>query len=344
MKPLLEPSISALRRILWKGGAHTKRELSDLTGLSIATVNATLNDMNRTGEILAAGARHGGAGRTAQLYRANEAFSPVLAAHVDIDRGARVLVRTVLSVTGRVLDRDETRLPELDGATLVRLLGDWRRSHPESAQASVGIPGIVAEGVVSHCDLPELNGTDIVADLERELGVPALAANDMHLKAYGFFRELGDAKKTVTLANFPVGVHPGTATIANGAVVTGAGQFAGMVGFIPAGTRGALMAPDPEDFSKPCPELVAHALAAVVTALNPDIILCTGGLLDEDAALEQVRDMLEQWIPKEFVPHLERRDDLENCYLGGLLARALDARLSDPLSIGRLAPEEGSRI
>lgn len=336
-----EPSVSALRRVLWEGAAHTKRELSDLTGLSLATVNAALNDMDRTGEVISAGARHGSAGRTARLYRANEAFSPILAAHVDVECGERVLVRTVLSVTGGLIDRDEVRLPELDGPSLVRLLGDWHRSHPDAAQASVGIPGIVSDGIVRHSDLAELDGAGIVADLEEVLGIPALAANDMHLKAYGFFRELGDEGKTVTLANFPVGVRPGTATIANGAVVTGASQFAGMVGFVPLGARGALAPPAPEDFSPPCPELVAHALATVVASLNPDIILCTGGLLDEDADLDAVQDMLGRWIPEEFIPRLERRHDLEQCYLGGLLARALDARLSHPQPAGNHARKRG---
>lgn len=268
----------------------------------------------------------GRAGRSAALYRVNESAAPILAAYCELKGDERVLSLLVVSVTGRVLTRSEERLGYLDARALVDALEHARAQHPEVVQVSLGVPGIIQGRFVRDCDISELDGAPIVSLVENALGLATVAGNDMHTTAYGLYRELGIDDEVVTVAYFPEGVRPGTATVYRGVVVEGAGSFAGMVGFVPTERGGRLEAPAPADFTAPCPELVARCLASVVTVANPDLVLCTGELVDEKT-LEEVDGLLASWIPRRYLPQLEYRDNMENGYVRGLVARALDARL-----------------
>lgn len=324
---MAERSGAELRRVLWRGEPVTARDLATATGLSIATCSAALNDMALVGEVVPCGKRSGGSGRSARLYRACDSYRPVLTVTCDHDGETRVVSTAVVSVTGVTLARDVRRLPRVGGELLVDLVADTVSRFGSVEQVVVGVPGIVRRGVVSHCDLGELDGFSLVESVRSRVGLPCVAGNDMHLMAYGLYRELAQDDLVVTLANFPVGYLPGTVTVYRGTPVTGAHHFAGMVGFAPLGAIGALERPTAALFSPPGEEVVARSLATVATTLDPDLILCTGSLVD-GMDLGRVAGMLGEWIPGEFLPRLEYRRSLDDCYLRGMLDRALDERLA----------------
>lgn len=82
----------------------------------------------------------------------------------------------------------------------------------------------------------------------------------------------------VTLAFFPSGVLPGTASVYKGTILKGRNQFAGMVGFLPYEFSRAegikLLAPDTAI------PVIVKAVASLIVAINPSTMLFAGGLLD----------------------------------------------------------------
>lgn len=321
-----EASKNAIRRLLWDGRARSKRELAQLTGLSVATCNGALNEMERMGEVAVSERVQGPAGRSTALYRVQEDMGQVLAMRLELSGAKRALVSEVVSVTGRVLARLEETVERVDDEALVHVAACALDRFPGVVQIALGIPGIVQGGVVRDCDAREMDGMHVVSLLEEGTGASVVAGNDMHMKAYGLYRELGIEDEIVTLAYFPHGVRPGTATIYRGEVIEGANSFAGMVGFVPVEGAEGLRAPEPASFAAPCPDLVARCLASVIAVINPDLILCAGDLVDADA-LSGIEALLGEWIPRRYLPRLEYRDDMDACYVRGLAARALDMRL-----------------
>lgn len=73
----------------------------------------------------------------------------------------------------------------------------------------------------------------LVQLLEQRFGLPVHMENDIHYKAYGYYKKEGREDDIVTLCFFPANVLPGTASVYHGTVLKGNNQFAGMVGFLP---------------------------------------------------------------------------------------------------------------
>lgn len=316
-------NMNRIRRILWSGGAYTKQQVSALTGLSVATCNTLLNELLDTGEAEGEKARSANVGRSSTLYRASEGHESILCVAYDLDSGQRRLFWHLLSVAGTVLDSDALVTGRLDFGVLDDVVHRVFLNHPNISVVVVGTPSIAEHGVIRHCDIPELDGARIVEAWTTELGVPVVLENDMHLKAYGFYRRRGTQDGIITLASFPAHVLPGTATVYGGRILRGHNQFAGMVGFLPYGMGREeylerLRVPD-------CVPLMERAVVSIIAVVNPETIVFTGDLVDADI-LAKVREGCRKHIPEEYMPRFAHEENMDECFLEGMLQRALDEK------------------
>lgn len=315
---------SAVLAILWQGGSWTKQELARRTGISVPTCNTLLNELAQEGAVVGEPRPTEGRGRTATAFRANECHEPMLLASFDRDRGpTRHLSLELVSVLGRVLERRDREFDRLDYATLLREVDDFIAAHGAAADVAVGTPSLAEGGVVHECDIPELEGEALEERLGADVARPVHLENDMHLKAYGYFHLRGRTDDVVTLANFPEHVLPGTATVHRGMVITGARQFAGMLGFLPLGMGrdellGRLERPGGVT-------LAGRMLAAAAVVVNPSAIVCTGSLL-QPGDLAEVRSICAETIPRAYLPRLEYAASLDAALREGMRRRLLDRR------------------
>ena len=316
---------AAALAVLWQGGTWTKQEVAERTGISIPTCNTLLNELACEGAVIGEPRPTGRRGRTATSFRANEMHEPMLLVSFDRDRGpARHLRLELVSVLGRVLERREGDFGRLDYATLLNEVARAVAAHGAVADVAVGTPSLAEGGVVHECDIPELEGEPIVERLGADLARPVHLENDMHLKAYGHYCLRGGPDEVVTLANFPEHVLPGTATVHRGMVVTGARQFAGMIGFLPLGmSRDELL----RRLERPGGiQLLGRMLAAVTVVVNPSVIVCTGSLvLASD--LPEIRRVCAETVPEPYLPRLEHVPSLDGALREGMRRRLLDRRL-----------------
>ena len=318
-------NIAAIRRLLWRGGLHSKKDIASELGLSVATCNTLLNDMATAGEVALEPRRTGSAGRGGFSYRAAEDYASIVAAEIDLQGEKRAFHAKVLSLTGNVLETLDATLPQLDGDALLARLEEACRLRGNVRQIVLGVPGTVRHGVIDHCDVAELNGTDVAAGVAARTGIPVHIENDMHLKASGYCHEHCGHDEVATLANFPAHVLPGTATVHAGEPIRGAHGFAGMVGFLPYEENGGPMSRErliellgP----KTCRPLVTRAVASLCAVLNPNIVVLTGGLLDASCT-EWLREECAWTLPEEFLPEFRFEPDFERYYLAGMHQAAL---------------------
>ncbi len=318
-------NIAAIRRLLWQGGLLSKKEIASGLGLSVATCNTLLNDMATSGEVTCEPRRTGTAGRGGFSYRAAEGFASIVTAHIDLSGSQRIFRAKVISLTGRELESAEASLPHLDGESLLKLLEDACSRRANVRQIVLGVPGTVRSGVIGHCDVAELDGVDLASGVAARIGAPIHIENDMHLKAAGYCHEHCGRDQVTTLAYFPPHILPGTATVHAGEPIRGAHGFAGMVGFLPYEEAGVpmsrqklleLLAP------ATCRPIISKAVASLCAALNPNVIVLTGGLLDEDC-VEWLRNACARTIPEEFLPELRFERDFDRYYWIGMHQTAL---------------------
>lgn len=315
---------AAILTVLWQGGSWTKQELARRTGISVPTCNTLLNELAREGAVLGEPRPTGGRGRTATAFRASEEHDPMLLVSFDRDRGpARHLRLELVSVLGRVLERRDRVLERLDYAALLDEVAGAVAAHGAVADVAVGTPSLAEGGVVHECDIPELEGEPLAERLGADVARPVHLENDMHLKAYGHYRLRGRRDEVVTLANFPEHVMPGTATVHRGMVITGARQFAGMLGFLPLDMgRDELL----RRLERPGGvELAGRMLAAAAVVVNPSVIVCTGSLLTP-GDLAEVRRVCARTVPEAYLPRLEHVTSLDEAFREGMRRRLLDRR------------------
>lgn len=310
-------------RLMLDGKAYTKQQVSAGTGLSVATCNILLNDMAAQGILTGGEKRPGEVGRSAVLYRVDPNHEQYLTVYFEMDGETRLMETAVFSATGEILSQKTAACDLISQERLTSILGEMAAAYPALSQIILGVPGIAEHGLVRHCDISELEDLPLCKILEEAFGLPAAMENDMHHKAYGYYRKTGSREDVITLGYFPKGKLPGTATIHKGTIIRGANSIAGMAGFLPyGGSREELV-----DLLTPerCAAFVADAINAIIALLNPGTIVLTGDLL-EVSVVEQVKARCVERIPAEYLPEFRIVDSLDGYYLEGMYRLAVERK------------------
>lgn len=313
-----------IRRLLASGEGYSKQQIAGKTGLSVASCNTYLNEMEGTGEVLGDKQKLHEVGRSSVVYRLNEEYESIVCLYFELIQGIKSLTAAVLSPTGKVKQLSTTHFETLDLHAITGSLEQVLADFPNATQIMVGTPSIAENGIIRHSDIPELEGIELVPVLQRQFGLPVFLANDMHYKVYGYSQKEGITDQIVTLVNYPSGVLPGTATVYNGSVLTGRNLFAGMVGFLDYGiSREEQIRLLYRPMARP---LIRRAVIALISILNPHKLLLTGDLIEE-GDLAEIRAACETCIPEEYLPEFEYIPEITPYYLAGMYWTAVNRKV-----------------
>ena len=316
-----------IRKLLRSGKSYTKQQIALQAGLSVASCNTYLNEMEAAGEVLGESQRMHEVGRSSVLYTLNEAYESILCVSFALLQGVKSITTMVLSPTGKLLDHRERAFVRLDAGAVHQEVAETLARFSNVTQILVGTPSIAENGVIRHSDIPELEDVPLKAMLETRFQLPVFLANDMHYKVYGYYRQEQISDEIVTLVNYPSGVLPGTATVHKGVLLTGKNLFAGMVGFLDYGMS---LEEQIKRLQRPTAEpLIIQAVIALTSILNPHRLLLTGDLLREED-LERIRAACLRCIPKEYMPQLLFLPDTEDEYRWGMYWTAMDRKEKMP--------------
>lgn len=314
---------SLIRSLLAAGQGYTKQQIAVQTGLSVASCNTYLNEMEQSGEVLGEKQKLRAVGRTAAVYRLNEEYESFVCLSFELVQGERILTFQVLSPTGQVRLRQVGRFDRLPLSRIREELDRVLAQFPNASRIVVGTPSIAEHGVIRHCDIPELEGEPLVSLLEQGCGLPVSLANDMYYKIYGYYRQEQVRDQIVTLVNYPAGVLPGTATVCNGTVLTGRNLFAGMVGFLDYGMSREEQI---RKMHRPTAEpLMIQAVIALISILNPHRLLFTGDLIRQED-MERIRAACRKCIPEEYMPDFGYLPDVDRYYRMGMFWTAREKK------------------
>ena len=313
----------AIYRVMLDGQLHTKQQISVSTGLSVATCNTLLNDMTQQGLVCAGSKHFGDVGRSSVLYQINDDYESYLAIHFYMIQRQRWIEYIVFSACGNILSRVTKKYDVVDYAQVESVISDVIQTHPNLSQIIVGTPSISQFGVIRHCDIPELENVPLLEKLEQRFSLPVAMENDMHHKAYGYYKLSGNGEDVISLGYFSDHILPGTATIHKGTIIRGAHSFAGMTGFLPYDMSKekqlAMLEPDT------CIPFITKSVCAIIVLLNPGTIVLTGNLINE-AMLETVIENCKKDIPTEYLPEFKLVDSFDKYYYEGMYQLAVDRK------------------
>jgi len=308
----------------------TKTTIARITGLSIATCNTILNELEVTGEIVEVTNENSNFGRPAKLYRFNEKYSYICCIYMSYENMKKILTYAVVDLLGNTIKKESMVKTCIDYEELEKLVQELIDQYENIQAIGIGIPGVVNKHeVIDICDIEELVNCALAQRLTDKFGMEVVIDNDMNLIAYGVYQE-GEYEEDTSIAvvGFYKDNWPGSGIIVDGHIIRGNTNFAGEVSYLPLGCNSKEL----KELLKKRENIIqvaAKTICALISIINPHTIVMTGTTLVEDM-LEEINLLIGEIIPEKHRPQILLEKNVQEYYLKGLSSMTLEY-LNNPI-------------
>ncbi|NJA57211.1 ROK family transcriptional regulator [Streptomyces sp. NEAU-H3] len=341
------------------GRPRTLTEIARLTGLSRPTVEGSVDDLTAAGLVVETAADSGARkqGRPARLYRFRAEAGHLL----GLEIGPHRVAATVSDLEGHELGTAARGVEESAGAddrierlraTVGELLRRTGVARDSLRAVGVGSPGIVeADGTIRlGTALPQWTGLRLGERLRRSFRCPVLVENDANAAALAEHWQ-GVARGSDDVVVVLAGLSPGAGSLIGGRLHRGFGGAAGEIGALHllgqeetpetllsttgrplhplderAVTEVFALAREGDDQARAAVDRflarLVHDVAALVLALDPELVVIGGWAAGLDGVLEPLRQQLEKYCLR--TPRVELSGLGEAAIRTGALRLALD--------------------
>jgi predicted NBD/HSP70 family sugar kinase len=231
-------------------GSATRADIARVTGLARSTVSNLVGDLQRDGLLIERGEPRDSApqgGRPPVVLTLDPTAGAVLGLQFDhpvVRVAVADLDHRILADAERVLDVDKDAIACLEAA--VELVDDViaragvDRDHLIGAGVGLAAPIDTATGTVgSSTIMPGWVGLEVVAELERRLGLPVYVDNDANLGALAEL-VLGAGRGASEVAYVMLAEGIGCGLVLGGRLYRGAGGTAGEIGHVLVDPQGPI--------------------------------------------------------------------------------------------------------
>ena len=302
--------------------SYTKQQISAMTGLSVATCNTLLNDMESNG-ILSIGDEKElrSVGRGSLLYSINDGHEYYILVNISVQKEYRIVDYYVVSACGNIIQKSHVECEVVKVKDIANAIEGFMTEYSNANQIVLSIPGVIDEEEISFSDIRELEGAGLKEKLREQFGKNIFMENDMHCIAYGYKDSKQDENTVVTLACFPSHVQPGTVTMHKGQVISGYNGIAGLAGFMPLGISPDEI-PDLMVESK-CTDIISRVIGAVIAFNNPKEIVFSGELISEKV-LAEVAKYCSKSVPAKYMPEFKIAANFDEFLINGMFQIAIE--------------------
>lgn len=308
----------------------TKTTIARITGLSIATCNTILNELEATGEILEVTNEYSNLGRPAKLYRFNENYSYICCIYLSFENMQKVLTYAVVDLLGNIINEKAMIKTCIDYDEIENLVQELIDKYENIRAIGLGVPGVVNQHkVIDICDIEELVNCDLAKRLIDKFGMDLVIDNDMNLIAYGVYQE-GEYQEDTSIAvvSFYKDNFPGSGIIVDGHIIRGNTNFAGEVSYLPLGYE-RNQQKELLKSREGTIQIVAKTICSLTAIINPHTIVMTGTNLVDDM-LREICSLINEVIPEKHRPKIVLENNVQEYYLKGLSSMTLEY-LNNPI-------------
>lgn len=321
-------------------GTGTKAQVSDATGISVATCGKILNELSARGEVLATSVEQADYGRPAKCYAYNALFSLVSCVYIHTDNNRIWFSSVVADLVASIIDETIEEITTVDYDVIRKRIASLCERYKDISVVSVGISGYMTDGVIDQCNFHDLNGIALEKMLRQDFpGITVKVENDTNAAAYGFYMAASGNRDTTVAFLFSPDkmVHGngdgdaqdggdaapifnlGAGFVSNGRILRGFSGFAGEVMYLPV-NRAAY---DAQRTMTNYVNLLSDVVMSIAAIINPETLALAGGYITEPI-VKAVHERCVGLIPAHHMPALVHRRDVHNDYVQGLIAIALE--------------------
>ena len=300
----------------------TKQQISAMTGLSVATCNTLLNDMESNGVLSIGNEKEfRGVGRGSLLYSIDNEHEYYILVNLKAQKEQRTVYYCVVSATGSIIKKECVRYKVIKIKDIVAVIEEFMTEYSSVDQIVLSIPGVIDGDEIEFSDIKELEGAGLKEKLQEQFDKRISMENDMHCIAYGYKDNNQDKNTVITFAGFPSHVRPGTATMHKGQIISGYNGIAGLGGFMPLGI-GPDEIPDLMVEGK-CTDIISRITGAVIAFNNPKEIVFSGELISEKV-LDEVAEYCSKSVPAKYMPEFKMVADFDEFLINGMFQIAIE--------------------
>lgn len=227
-------NLQTLRQAMRSKSAFTKPQLSQLTNLSVVTINALIKSLEELGEVSATSVQTSEGGRPATCYGYNLQSKLALAVFIlEVDEVDTAHFK-VIDLLGDVVASRSLAMPELELASFDEPIQTFIETYPNIEAICFGIPGGEVEGQMVISDYPLLRGKSLSGHIKDKFNIPVLVENDVNVAVLGYCKRMAvSVEDSVSAIYFPEKYPPGAGHFLNGSVFKGYKGLAGEIKDLP---------------------------------------------------------------------------------------------------------------
>lgn len=270
-------NINIVREALKKQQYATKQKLSEITGLSIVTIQSVLKYLIEKREVFEDTLIPSNGGRPALQFCYNNNFSYALLLYAHQCDSKDMVYACVVNLLGKVICKEKLILNEISIENLEKIIHNFFEKYTAIAAIGFGMPAVESEGVIMVDDYNTIYGTRFTQHFTQKYEVPVLFENDVNAAVAGYYH-LNAIKNCACIVYlyFPQKYPPGAGIFINGKLYKGYANFAGEIKNIPLGIDWNTL--DYNNFDEIC-NAVLKLILSIISVLNPEIIVLSGDFL-----------------------------------------------------------------
>ena len=318
-----ELNTEKIRNCLKRLNNATKLELSEKTGLSVATCGNLLREMLKTEEVYEIAPAESTGGRPSKRFVYNSNYKFVSGIYLRMEGTKRTINVNVSNLIGENIDDISYDFEDITLQDLEFVIELILKKYPKIAVIALGVPGVVKNGYLGYCDFKGVSNRDILSILSSKFPVTFIVENDVNTSALGYYQKCKDqAKENLVYIYFPTGGCPGSGIIINGHIFHGYSNFAGEIWnlpFIYHLDKDKIIQSKAEDFT----EFVSQLIQSYACIINPKTVVLSGLFLTGEHK-ELLSDKLKKISFSEFLPKVLFEQDFHDSYIEGLKSLALE--------------------
>lgn len=290
-------------------------EIAALTRLSVVTVNAVLDDMCNTNEVIKDGIKKAKSGRPSLCYRYNRGFNYGFV-YYAYNKGDKFAFRAlVVNGFGEELYTKEIEAYILEEKTIFEIIDEQAERFPNAAMMVFGFPGYENAKCVHSVDFVPFVATGFFERCRARYGIETVFVNDVNAVIYGHNKKAGGKYQSEIGIFFPKNYFPGSGIIINNKIYNGTSNFAGEIGIIPTKISWDQLSQHSDEEKA---EQVAEIILIMTSIVAPESFVIYCEYMD-DNVFKDIKKHVECKMPPGYLPHIEISEEFDSDFRMGLI-------------------------